>query len=85
MNSCFHLQILIETFYIQECNMPKVKVTVTCKFAATKIIDTPQKDQDEMLLSSFVYSSITVSVNISNKLKKWGSIFFHMKIQKKTK
>ena len=45
--------------------MPKVKVTV--QFAATKIIYTPQKDQDEMLLSSFLYSSITVSVNISDK------------------
>ena len=32
--------------------MPKVKVTV--QFAATKIIYTPQKDQDEMLLSSFL-------------------------------
>ena len=74
MNSCFHLLILIETFYIQIYNMPKVKVTV--QFAATKIIYTPQKDQDEMLLSSFLYSSIMLSVNISDKPKKWGSIFF---------
>ena len=54
--------------------MPKVKVAV--QFAATKIIYTPQKDQDEMLLSSFLYSSITVSDNILDKPKKWGSIFF---------
>ena len=61
--------------------MPKVKVAV--QFAATAIIYTPQKDQDEMLLSSFLYSSITVSGNISDKPKKRGSIFFQMKIQKK--
>ena len=57
--------------------MPEVKVTV--QFAATKIIYTPQQDQDEMLLYSFLYSSITVSVNISDKPKKWGSIFFSHK------
>ena len=34
--------------------MPKVKVTV--QFAATKIIYTTQKDEYEMLLSSFLYS-----------------------------
>ena len=54
--------------------MPKVKVTD--QFAAIAIIYTPQKDQEEMLLSSFLYSSITVAVNISDKPKKWGSIFF---------
>ena len=57
-----------ETFYIQVYNIPKVKVAV--QFAATKIIYTPQKDQDEMLLSSFLYSSITISGNISDKPKK---------------
>ena len=64
----------MEAYYIHVCNMPKVKVTY--QFAATKIIYTPQKDHDEMLLSSFSYSSITVSVNILDKPKKWGSIFF---------
>ena len=54
--------------------MRKIKVTV--QFAATKIIHTSQKDQYEMLLSSFLYSRITVSYNISDKPKKWGSIFF---------
>ena len=63
--------------------MPKVKVTV--QFAAPKIIYTPQKDQDEMLLSSFLYSSITVSVNISDKLKKWGSICFSHENPKENK
>ena len=29
-----------------------------------------------MLLSSFLYSSITASVNISDKCKKWESVFF---------
>ena len=59
--------------------MPKVK------FAATKIIDTPQKDQDEMHPPSFSYSSITVSVNISDKPKKWGSIFFSHENPKENK
>ena len=45
------------------------------QFAATIIIYTHQKDQDEVLLSFFLYSSITVSDNISDKSKKWGSIF----------
>ena len=63
--------------------MPKIKVTVLC--AATKIIYTPQKDQDEMLLSSFLYSSITVSVNISDKPKKWGSISFSHENRKENK
>ena len=63
--------------------MPKVKVTV--HFAASKIIYTPQKDQDEMLLSSFLYSSLTVSVNISDKPKKWGSIFFSHENPKENK
>ena len=53
--------------------MPKVKVTV--QFAATKIY-TSQKDQDAMLLSFFLFPSITVSVNISDKPKKRGNIFF---------
>ena len=35
--------------------------------------------------SSFLYSSITVSVNISDKPKKWEAFSFHMKIVKKTK
>ena len=52
--------------------MPKVKVTV--QFAATKILYTLRKDQDEML-SSFLYSTLTVSVNISDKPKKWGKHF----------
>ena len=52
--------------------MPKVKVSV--QFAATKIICSPQKDQDDSFLP--FYSSKTVSVNISDKPKKWWSIFF---------
>ena len=56
--------------------MPKV----TVQFAATKIIYTPQN-----LLSSFLYSSITVSVNISDKPKKWGSIFFSLENPKENK
>ena len=58
--------------------MPKVKVAVQCAVW-------PQKDQDEMLLSSFLYSSITVSVNISDKPKKWGSIFFSRENRKENK
>ena len=61
------------------------KLKVAVQFAATKIIYTPQKDQDEMLLSSFLYSSITVSVNISDKRKKWGSIFFSHENPKENK
>ena len=48
--------------------MPKVKVTV--QFAVTKIIT-----HLKMLISSFLYSSITLTVNISDKPEKWGSIF----------
>ena len=62
-----------------------LKVKVTVQFAATKIIYTPQKDQDEMLLSSFLCSSITVSDNISDKPKKWGSIFFSHENRKENK
>ena len=63
--------------------MPKVKVTV--QFATTIIIYRPQKDQDEMLLSSVLYSSMTVSVNISDKLKKWGRIFLSHENAKENK
>ena len=79
VNSCFRLLILIETVYIQVCYMLKVKVTV--QFAATKIVYTPQKDQVEMLLSSF----FILSVNISDKPKKWGSIFFSHENPKENK
>ena len=55
------------------------------QFAATKIMYTSKKDQDEMLLSFFLYSSITVADNISDKLKKRRNIFFSHENPKENK